>query len=96
MLREGLESGALVAGFEMLARRKPGLPCDVARLAVNETRNRYRDISPCEYHRYRDISPCEYLTIDTKPGLPCDVARLAVNKMRNRYRDISPSESSVL
>ncbi|KAB7507413.1 Tyrosine-protein phosphatase 1 [Armadillidium nasatum] len=46
LLSEALESGSLVAQFEQLYRRKPGLPMNEARKQENEKKNRYRDISP--------------------------------------------------
>lgn len=48
LLGEGLEAGSLVAQFEQLYRRKPGLTVTEARRPDNEKKNRYRDISPCE------------------------------------------------
>lgn len=48
LLKEGLHSGALVVQFDQLYRKKPGMACDVSKLAVNAHRNRYKDISPCE------------------------------------------------
>lgn len=48
LLGEGLEAGSLVAQFEQLYRRKPGLTVTEARRQDNEKKNRYRDISPCE------------------------------------------------
>lgn len=47
LLADGLASGALVAQFEQLYRKKPGLTCNEARKAENINKNRYRDISPC-------------------------------------------------
>lgn len=49
LLGEGLEAGSLVAQFEQLYRRKPGLTVTEARRPDNEKKNRYRDISPCMY-----------------------------------------------
>ena len=49
LLAEGLEAGSLVAQFEQLYRRKPGLTVTEARRQDNEKKNRYRDISPCKY-----------------------------------------------
>jgi len=50
-LKERLASGALLSGFEGLYRRAPGLSMEAARLAANEARNRYRDISPYDATR---------------------------------------------
>lgn len=47
LLKEGLHSGALVAQFDQLYRKKQGMSCDVSKLAANALRNRYKDISPC-------------------------------------------------
>merc|ERR1719495_52290 len=51
LLAEGLESGAVVAQFEQLYRRKPGLVLNEARKQENEKKNRYRDISPYDTTR---------------------------------------------
>lgn len=47
LLADGLASGALVAQFEQLYRKKPGLLTDEAKRSENQNKNRYRDISPC-------------------------------------------------
>jgi hypothetical protein len=47
LLADGLASGALVAQFEQLYRKKPGLSTDEAKKNENQSKNRYRDISPC-------------------------------------------------
>ncbi|XP_069157814.1 tyrosine-protein phosphatase non-receptor type 4 isoform X5 [Procambarus clarkii] len=63
LLSEGLEAGSLVAQFEQLYRRKPGLTVTHARRPENEKKNRYRDISP--YDTTRVIltysASCEYI-----------------------------------
>ncbi|KAH3719339.1 hypothetical protein DPMN_062171 [Dreissena polymorpha] len=46
LLEETLESGAALAQFEQLYRKKPGMTMKVARLDINAPKNRYRDISP--------------------------------------------------
>ncbi|KAK8396556.1 hypothetical protein O3P69_005532 [Scylla paramamosain] len=51
LLAEGLEAGSLVAQFEQLYRRKPGLTVTEARRQDNEKKNRYRDISPYDTTR---------------------------------------------
>lgn len=51
LLAEGLEAGSLVAQFEQLYRRKPGLTVNEARRPENEKKNRYRDISPYDTTR---------------------------------------------
>lgn len=51
LLSEGLEAGSLVAQFEQLYRRKPGLTVLEARRQENEKKNRYRDISPYDTTR---------------------------------------------
>ena len=48
LLADGLASGALVAQFEQLYRKKPGLACNEAKKQENINKNRYRDISPCK------------------------------------------------
>lgn len=50
LLADGLASGALVAQFEQLYRKKPGLTCNEAKKPENVNKNRYRDISPCNSH----------------------------------------------
>jgi hypothetical protein len=49
LLADGLASGALVAQFEQLYRKKPGLSTDEAKKNENQNKNRYRDISPCMF-----------------------------------------------
>jgi len=49
LLADGLASGALIAQFEQLYRKKPGLTADEAKKSENQNKNRYRDISPCMY-----------------------------------------------
>ncbi|XP_013061664.1 tyrosine-protein phosphatase non-receptor type 4-like isoform X1 [Biomphalaria glabrata] len=51
LLQESLESGAAIAQFEQLYRKKPGLTLNAARLEVNINKNRYRDISPYDQTR---------------------------------------------
>jgi hypothetical protein len=48
LLTEGLHSGAAIAQFEQLYRKKTGLTMNAARLSENIPRNRYKDISPCK------------------------------------------------
>ncbi|PSN43489.1 Tyrosine-protein phosphatase non-receptor type 4 [Blattella germanica] len=48
---DGLASGALVAQFEQLYRKKPGLSTDDAKKSENQSKNRYRDISPYDLTR---------------------------------------------
>lgn len=49
LLADGLASGALVAQFEQLYRKKPGLTTNESKRQDNVNKNRYRDISPCKY-----------------------------------------------
>lgn len=51
LLADGLESGALVAQFEQLYRKKPGLTANEAKKPENVNKNRYRDISPYDATR---------------------------------------------
>ncbi|XP_059157704.1 tyrosine-protein phosphatase non-receptor type 4-like isoform X2 [Physella acuta] len=51
LLQESLESGAAIAQFEQLYRKKPGLTLNAARLDSNINKNRYRDISPYDQTR---------------------------------------------
>lgn len=55
LLADGLASGALVAQFERLYRKKPGLAMLHANMQENVIKNRYRDISPCEYSIYTRV-----------------------------------------
>lgn len=48
LLKEGLFTGHVVAQFDQLYRKKSGMACDVSKLAKNASKNRYKDISPCE------------------------------------------------
>lgn len=48
LLADGLASGALVAQFEQLYRKKPGMSCNESKKTENINKNRYRDISPCK------------------------------------------------
>ncbi|XP_053374760.1 tyrosine-protein phosphatase non-receptor type 4-like isoform X5 [Mercenaria mercenaria] len=51
LLEESLESGAALAQFEQLYRKKPGMTMNIARLETNVPKNRYRDISPYDQTR---------------------------------------------
>ncbi|RZF45166.1 hypothetical protein LSTR_LSTR007129 [Laodelphax striatellus] len=51
LLADGLASGKLVAQFEKLYRKKPGLSTNIAKLPENQAKNRYRDISPYDITR---------------------------------------------
>ncbi len=52
LLADGLASGALIAQFEQLYRKKSGLTCNEAKKQENMNKNRYRDVSPCKYIFY--------------------------------------------
>lgn len=49
LLSDGLASGALVSHYENLYRKNPDLAITEAKKTENLLKNRYRDISPCEY-----------------------------------------------
>lgn len=49
LLADGLASGLLLAQFDKLYRKKPGLSTADAKRPDNQLKNRYRDISPCEF-----------------------------------------------
>ncbi|GFQ78265.1 tyrosine-protein phosphatase non-receptor type 4 [Trichonephila clavata] len=51
LLSDGLESGATIAQFEQLYRKKPGMTMNIAKLPENLNKNRYRDISPYDSTR---------------------------------------------
>ncbi|XP_063233077.1 tyrosine-protein phosphatase non-receptor type 4 isoform X2 [Bacillus rossius redtenbacheri] len=51
LLADGLAGGALVAQFEQLYRKKPGLSFDEARKPLNQAKNRYHDIWPYDATR---------------------------------------------
>ncbi|KAL3187982.1 hypothetical protein MRX96_024333 [Rhipicephalus microplus] len=51
LLAEGLESGATIAQFEQLYRKKADFTMKCARLPANLSKNRYRDISPYDATR---------------------------------------------
>lgn len=51
LLGDGLASGAAFRKYESLPRRLPDLPCTVARMPENLTKNRYRDIAPYDSTR---------------------------------------------
>lgn len=50
-LAEGLHSGAILAQFDQLYRKKPGMTMSCAKLPQNISKNRYRDISPYDATR---------------------------------------------
>ncbi|MFT7815022.1 tyrosine-protein phosphatase non-receptor type 4-like isoform X3 [Arapaima gigas] len=50
-LKEGLRSGALLAQFDQLYRKRPGMTMTCAKLPQNISKNRYRDISPYDATR---------------------------------------------
>ncbi|XP_041367187.1 tyrosine-protein phosphatase non-receptor type 4-like isoform X2 [Gigantopelta aegis] len=51
LLQESLDSGAALAQFEQLYRKKPNLTMNAARAEANIPKNRYRDISPYDQTR---------------------------------------------
>ncbi|XP_069110904.1 tyrosine-protein phosphatase non-receptor type 4-like isoform X1 [Argopecten irradians] len=61
LLQESLESGAALAQFEQLYRKKPGMTMNAARLEANIPKNRYRDISPYDQTRVMLKSGGEYI-----------------------------------
>ncbi|KAA0715732.1 Tyrosine-protein phosphatase non-receptor type 4 [Triplophysa tibetana] len=50
-LKEGLNSGTLLAHFDQLYRKRPGMTMSCAKLPQNISKNRYRDISPYDATR---------------------------------------------
>uniref|UniRef100_A0A3Q2P6P5 protein-tyrosine-phosphatase n=1 Tax=Fundulus heteroclitus TaxID=8078 RepID=A0A3Q2P6P5_FUNHE len=55
-LKEGLSSGAILAQFDQLYRKRPGMTMLCAKLPQNVSKNRYRDISP--YDATRVVLKC--------------------------------------
>ncbi|XP_056303839.1 tyrosine-protein phosphatase non-receptor type 4b isoform X2 [Danio aesculapii] len=51
LLRDGLASGTVLAQFDQLYRKRPGMSMSCARLPQNVSKNRYRDISPYDSTR---------------------------------------------
>ncbi|XP_048834123.1 tyrosine-protein phosphatase non-receptor type 4-like [Brienomyrus brachyistius] len=50
-LKDGLSSGTVLAQFEQLYRKRPGMTMSCAKLPQNISKNRYRDISPYDATR---------------------------------------------
>lgn len=51
LLADGLASGALIAQYEQLYRKNPELTSLESKKPENQSKNRYRDISPCKYDK---------------------------------------------
>ncbi|XP_030198763.1 tyrosine-protein phosphatase non-receptor type 4 isoform X3 [Gadus morhua] len=60
-LKEGLISGALLAQFDQLYRKRPGMTMLCAKLPQNVSKNRYRDISPYDATRVILKSTDDYI-----------------------------------
>uniref|UniRef100_A0A7N6BY84 Tyrosine-protein phosphatase n=1 Tax=Anabas testudineus TaxID=64144 RepID=A0A7N6BY84_ANATE len=60
-LKEGLSSGAILAQFDQLYRKKPGMTMLCAKLPQNVSKNRYRDISPYDATRVILKSTDDYI-----------------------------------
>lgn len=52
LLSDGIASGSLFQQYEQLYRKNCDLAITEARKSENSAKNRYRDISPCEFLRY--------------------------------------------
>uniref|UniRef100_A0AAR2KED5 Protein-tyrosine-phosphatase n=1 Tax=Pygocentrus nattereri TaxID=42514 RepID=A0AAR2KED5_PYGNA len=50
-LKDGLSGGAVLAQFDQLYRKRPGMTMSCAKLPQNISKNRYRDISPYDATR---------------------------------------------
>ncbi|XP_026803560.2 tyrosine-protein phosphatase non-receptor type 4b isoform X2 [Pangasianodon hypophthalmus] len=61
MLREGLSTGSVLAQFDQLYRKRPGMSMSCARLPQNLSKNRYRDISPYDATRVVLKGPEDYI-----------------------------------
>uniref|UniRef100_A0A7N9ASE5 Tyrosine-protein phosphatase n=1 Tax=Mastacembelus armatus TaxID=205130 RepID=A0A7N9ASE5_9TELE len=60
-LKEGLSSGAILAQFDQLYRKRPGMTMLCAKLPQNVSKNRYRDISPYDATRVILKSTDDYI-----------------------------------
>ncbi|XP_015254048.1 PREDICTED: tyrosine-protein phosphatase non-receptor type 4 isoform X1 [Cyprinodon variegatus] len=60
-LKEGLSSGAILAQFDQLYRKRPGMTMLCAKLPQNVSKNRYRDISPYDATRVVLRSADDYI-----------------------------------
>uniref|UniRef100_A0A8C3G9S7 Tyrosine-protein phosphatase n=1 Tax=Cyclopterus lumpus TaxID=8103 RepID=A0A8C3G9S7_CYCLU len=61
ILKEGLSSGAILAQFDQLYRKRPGMTMLCAKLPQNVSKNRYRDISPYDATRVILKSTDDYI-----------------------------------
>lgn len=56
LLADGLASGALIAQYEQLYRKNPELTSLESKKPENQSKNRYRDISPCKHkEKYKNL-----------------------------------------
>nr|XP_033801315.1 tyrosine-protein phosphatase non-receptor type 4 isoform X2 [Geotrypetes seraphini] len=60
-LADGLHSGTILAQFDQLYRKKPGMTMSCAKLPQNISKNRYRDISPYDATRVILKSSDDYI-----------------------------------
>ncbi|XP_032880727.1 tyrosine-protein phosphatase non-receptor type 4 isoform X2 [Amblyraja radiata] len=60
-LRDGLETGTILAQFDQLYRKKPGMTMLCAKLPHNISKNRYRDISPYDATRVILMGTDDYI-----------------------------------
>ncbi|KAM3835921.1 LOW QUALITY PROTEIN: tyrosine-protein phosphatase non-receptor type 4-like [Diretmus argenteus] len=60
-LRDGLASGGILAQFDQLYRKRPGMTMLCAKLPHNVSKNRYRDISPYDATRVILKSTDDYI-----------------------------------
>uniref|UniRef100_A0A669F117 Tyrosine-protein phosphatase n=1 Tax=Oreochromis niloticus TaxID=8128 RepID=A0A669F117_ORENI len=60
-LKEGLSGGAILAQFDQLYRKRPGMTMLCAKLPQNVSKNRYRDISPYDATRVILKSTDDYI-----------------------------------
>uniref|UniRef100_A0A673HNC4 Tyrosine-protein phosphatase n=1 Tax=Sinocyclocheilus rhinocerous TaxID=307959 RepID=A0A673HNC4_9TELE len=78
LLRDGLSSGTVLAQFDQLYRKRPGMSMSCARFSQNVSKNRYRDISPYDTTRVvlkgtDDYINANFLNMEV-PG-KCEVKR---------------------
>ncbi|KAG8432133.1 hypothetical protein GDO86_016677 [Hymenochirus boettgeri] len=73
-LAEGLVNGTVLAQFDQLYRKKPGMTMSCAKLPQNISKNRYRDISPYDATRVILTGSDDYINanyLNVSVGVSC-------------------------